>query len=384
MQANDGVAVPTEVGITYSEEQALLAQSAGELLAKRADIASVRRLLVTDAGYDAALYRELAALGWLGLSVPASYGGSDMPLSSLVSLAEPMGRHMFASPFLASTLAAQALVLSGSDAQKRTWLPRLVAGDAIGSVAITEPHGSYELEHVAATAVLTPAGLVLSGQKTFVLDAQSADFLVVAVRLKGELALILVPKAQLSADRIRRETLIDETRRSARVVFDGITVPHDSILDASTALSTLEHVQRAAWLLTAADMAGGAESVMQLTLDYLRTRKQFGKLIGSYQSLKHPMVDIMCAIEEGRSLLYHAATLFGGESSQSETALRMAKAHLGDTYAYAADRAIQFHGAIGFTYECHAQLFFRRAQFNQYAFGDAQHHRRHLARLLLP
>jgi alkylation response protein AidB-like acyl-CoA dehydrogenase len=306
-----------------------------------------------------------------------------MPFASLVSVAEAMGRHLFASPFLASTLAAQALLLSGSDEQKQAWLPKLITGDAIGSVAITEPDGSYELEHVTASATRTPGGLLLSGTKTFVLDARSADFLVVAVRIDGQLSLVVVPRALLSAERIRRETLVDETRRSARVVLDGITLPPAAVMDAGNASETLAHVQRASWLLTAADMAGGAESVMQLTLDYLRTRKQFGKLIGGYQSLKHPMVDIMCAIEEGRSLLYHAATSFDGDRLQSEVAQRMAKAQLGDAYAYAADRAIQFHGAIGFTYECHAQLFFRRAQFDQYAFGDAHHHRRCLARLLL-
>jgi acyl-CoA dehydrogenase len=371
-----------EHGIAYSEEQALLAQSARELLAKRADIAAVRRWMASESGYDAALYQEMAALGWLGLAVPASYGGSEMPVATLASLAEPMGAHVFASPFLATTLAAQALMRSGNKAQKQQWLPKLVSGAAIASVALSEPNGSYELEHITATATRTASGFTLTGTKTFVLDAQNADVVIVAVRLEGALALVLVPRAALSAERVRRETLIDETRRSARIMLDGVAVPADALLDAGDAAATLAHVQHAAWLLTAADMAGGAEGVMELTVEYLNTRKQFGKLIGSYQSLKHPMVDIMCAIEEGRSLLYHAATVL--EGAHSESALRMAKAQLGDTYAHAADRAIQFHGAIGFTYECHAQLYFRRAQFNQYAFGDALHHRRHLARLLLP
>jgi alkylation response protein AidB-like acyl-CoA dehydrogenase len=123
---------------------------------------------------------------------------------------------------------------------------------------------------------------------------------------------------------------------------------------------------------------------MQLTLDYLKTRTQFGKAIGGYQALKHPMVEIMCAIEHGRSLLYHAATGFERSGPEREIALRMAKAQLGETYAYAVDRAIQFHGAIGFTYECHAQLFFRRAQWAQCSFGDPAHHRRHLADLMWP
>jgi alkylation response protein AidB-like acyl-CoA dehydrogenase len=121
---------------------------------------------------------------------------------------------------------------------------------------------------------------------------------------------------------------------------------------------------------------------LQLTLEYLRTRIQFDRPIGAYQALKHPMVEIAIALEQGRSLLYRAATAATSSEPECELALRMAKAQLGDTFTHAADRAIQFHGAMGFTYECHAQLYFRRAQWLQYSFGDAAHHRRELAQLL--
>ena len=215
------------------------------------------------------------------------------------------------------------------------------------------------------------------------LDVQNADLVIVATRRAGQLALVLVEAAAL-AGRVRRETLIDETRRSGRIRLDGLTLSRDALLDGGDALAALQHVQRVGWLLIAADTAGGAEGVLQLTLEYLKTRKQFGKLIGGYQSLKHPMVEIMIAIEHGRSLLYHATSAFERGDAEREVALRMAKAQLGETYAYAADRSIQFHGAIGFTYECHAQLFFRRAQWAQASFGDPAHHRRHIADLLWP
>jgi alkylation response protein AidB-like acyl-CoA dehydrogenase len=215
------------------------------------------------------------------------------------------------------------------------------------------------------------------------LDAQHAAFVIVAARLRSELSLFLLPAAELQG-RLRTEVLVDETRRSARLDLSGLRVPSAALLDGAEASAALGHVLRLAWLLTAADMAGGAEGVLQLTLDYLRTRKQFGKAIGSYQALKHPMVEIMCAIEEGRSLLYRAATALENAAPDAEIALRMAKAQLGETYTHAADRSIQFHGAIGFTYECHAQLFLRRAQWLEHSFGDARHQRRHLADLLWP
>lgn len=369
--------------IEYSEEEGLLTQSANELLTERCDFASVRRLISSESGYDPELFRQMAELGWLGLAVPTAYGGAGLGVGALASLAEPMGRCLLGSPFVATTLASQALLSAGSEAQKQRFLPKLAQGDAIGSVALTEPRGSYELEQLEVRASATGQGIVLSGAKSLALDAQSSDFVIVSANMNGQPALLLV-EANLLAGRMRRETLIDETRRSARIELTGLELARDALLDGGDARAALHHVERVGWLLLAAEMAGGARGVLQLTVDYLKTRKQFGKLIGSYQALKHPMVEVLCALEQGRSLLYHAATVIDRPTEDRELALRMAKAQLGDTYCYAADRAIQFHGAIGFTYECHAQLFLRRAQWAQHTLGDSQHHRRHLAELLWP
>jgi alkylation response protein AidB-like acyl-CoA dehydrogenase len=138
-------------------------------------------------------------------------------------------------------------------------------------------------------------------------------------------------------------------------------------------------------LLTAAEATGSAASCLDTVVDYLKTRKQFGKLIGSYQALKHPTVDILTAMDSGRSFIYHAATLVSDAplDRDAEIACRMAKAHATETLLYAGDRAVQFHGGMGFTYECDAQLYIRRAQWSQQQFGDAQHHRKRLAALLL-
>ena len=369
--------------IAFSEEEGLLAYSAYELLGKRSDFASVRRWLESDSGYDEGLYREIAELGWLGVAVPAEYGGAGLPVSALTAVVEAMGKHLFASPFLASTLAAQALLAAGSEAQRQRWLPQLVAGTTIGSVAVHEAGGSWALDRFEAHAVRNGNRLQLSGEKTFALDAQHADFAICAVQLEQRPAFVLIERAAL-VGRMRREGLIDERRRSARLQLNGLELDAGALLDGGDVQAALDTVQRCAWLLLAAEMAGGAEGVLALTVDYLKTRVQFGRPIGSYQALKHPMVEIMCALEQGRSLLYHAATAFEGGGREREIALRMAKAQLGDTYARAVDRAVQFHGAIGFTYECHAQLFFRHAQWCQASFGDSLHHRRALADLLWP
>ncbi len=368
--------------IELSEEQGMLASSAGDFLQKHSSFEAVRKRLASDSGHDAALWKEMAALGWLGVALPEQHGGAGMPVGALVSLAEPMGRHLFASPFLATTLAGRMLAVGGSEAQQARWLPGIASGETIATVALTEPDGSWELGAPQLRAQRRGDGYALRGSKTFVLDAAVADLLLISAELEGAPAVFAVERAALPDGALRREVLIDEARRGYRLDVDDFEVGADSRLDRD-APAALDHAYRLGALLVAAEMVGGTEGVMDLTLEYLRTRVQFGRLIGSYQALKHPMVDIMVVQEQARSLLHHAATIFERDGGLAEVALRMAKAMAGDCYTHAADRAIQFHGGIGFTYECHAQLFFRRAQFCEYSFGDSRHHRRRLEPLLL-
>ena len=366
----------------FTDDHALLATTAHDLLARRSDFGAVRSRVQHALGFDPDLHRELCELGWLGLCIPSDLGGSGMPLSALPCLFEPMGQRLLAGPYLANTLASQALLIAASPSQQRAVVPPLATGAELASVALYESDGSYLLDTPGLSATPTPGGFELSGQKTSVLDAEAVQHVLVSARLGGELAWFWIPTAALRG-RISRERVIDETRRSFRLELSGLTLPATALLEGD-ARRALEHVQRVAWLVVAAEMAGGSEGVLALTVDYLRTRTQFGKTIGSYQALKHPMAEIMCALEEGRSLLYRAASAFAKHEPDAEIALRMAKAQLGESYAHAADRSIQFHGAIGFTYECHAQLFFRRAQWCEYSFGDPLHHRRHLAELMWP
>ncbi len=373
---------PRNAAIEWSEEHALLSNNASELLAKRWDFAAVRRNIAEPAGFDRGLHRELCELGWLGLCLPPELGGTGMPLSALPCIFEPMGRCLLAGPYLANTLASLTLLTAASPAQQRALVPPLASGAALATVAVFEPDGSWLLDEPAVVAEPTGGGFALTGVKTAVLDAHNVQHVLVSARLNGELAWLWLA-ADALRDRIQREVIVDETRRSARIDFTGLRVDAASMLEGD-ARAALGQLQRVAWLLFAADMAGGSEGVLQLTLDYLRTRTQFGKPIGSYQALKHPMVEIMCAIEDGRSLVYRAAAALARGEPDADTALRMAKAQLGDTYTHASDRSIQFHGAIGFTYECHAQLFFRRAQWAEHSFGDALHHRRRIADALWP
>jgi alkylation response protein AidB-like acyl-CoA dehydrogenase len=370
--------------ISFGEEQELVARSSLDFLRERSDFDAIREWMQSDEGFDRDLWREIAALGWQGMILPEEFGGSGLGAVELVAVVEAMGRQVFGSPFLANTLAAALLVESASQKQKSRWLPGLASGETIGSVAIGESSGAWDLDALTARASVDGANVRLAGEKWFCLDAQNADLILVTCILDGAPAVVAVERSQLPDGALLPERLVDETRRSARLRLDGVTVPGDAVLAAGNA-EALHRTQLLGALLVSAEMAGATQGVFDLTLDYLKTRVQFGRKIGSYQALKHPMVWIMVGIEHSRSLLYRAATQWdaGDGTPELETAVRMSKAQSGEACTHAVDRAIQFHGAFGFTWDCHAQLFFRRAQWAEYTFGDYAHHRRHLARLLL-
>ena len=212
------------------------------------------------------------------------------------------------------------------------------------------------------------------------LDAAQAKVVVASVMLDGVARLVLIQADQIPSGALAREVVIDETRRSYTFQLDGISVPQSQLLDGADFLA----LEQAAMLLLVAEMSGGLAGVLHVIIDYLTTRKQFDQYIGSYQSLKHPTVQILLSMEACRSHLYHAATLMAaGDAEAAEEAVRMAKAQGSEAFAFAGDRAVQFHGGFGFTYECDAQLYLRRALWCQYQFGDAAYHRELLAPLLL-
>ena len=365
--------------IGLSEEQAQLLEVAEAFCRDKSPIDKVRALIDDETGFDAALWQEIAELGWLGIGVPENYGGIGLGMGELVPLVEHMGRHLMNTPFMATVLATQALVRGGSEAQKVEYLPQLAAG-AAASLALCEDHADWNLENLTATASRENGKLVLSGKKYLVLHAASAAMVLASVALDGQPALVILPAAALGG-RMTREKIIDDTQRAYALDLDGLTLDEAHMLPMDMTADALEHIEQAASLLLAADMCGGAFACIDYTLDYLKTRKQFGKLIGSYQSLKHTMVDAHQAYEKARSHLYSAAHVFG-EQGEGEMAVHMAKAEAAEAFSFAADRAIQFHGGFGFTYDCDAQLYRRRAIMGCALHGDARYHRRKIAALM--
>jgi alkylation response protein AidB-like acyl-CoA dehydrogenase len=377
-----GIDMANKLAIEFSDEQTMLLETASAFCAEKSSSHQVRALLKSETGFDADVWQAMAELGWQGITVPEALGGSALGMAELITIVESMGRHLMATPLISTTLAQQALICAGSEQQKNDWLPRLADGSAIGTLALTEDHGDWDLTNIRCHVRKEHGRLHLSGTKTFVADAQVADIILVSASLDGSPALLLLDKSAFSESAISRETVIDETRRSYRLQLDGISLPESALLAKDKTNDCLKLLELAACLLLAAEMAGGIAGVLNLTLGYLNTRPQFGRLIGSNQALKHPMVDVLCGLEYTRSHLYHAACIFG-LTQEAEIAIRMAKAQAVETFAYAGDRSVQFHGGIGFTYECDAQLYLRRALWCQYQNGDAQYQRAHLASLLL-
>ncbi|MBT5722576.1 MAG: acyl-CoA dehydrogenase, partial [Gammaproteobacteria bacterium] len=249
-----------------------------------------------------------------------------------------------------------------------------------GAMALIETNGSWILDQIEAQAIASEDMFELSGTKCFVTDADAADFYIVSVNVEAKARLALVKREQIPEGNLHREIVIDETRRSYQLDLDGIMVPVDQLLEGSD----FQAIEFASLLLLSAEITGGLVGSIHTIVEYLNTRRAFDKVIGSYQALKHPTVKILLDLEASRSHLYHAATVLADDNAgEAEIALRMAKAHGSAAFAFAGDRAVQFHGGFGFTYECDAQLYLRRALWCQYQFGDEAYHRQLLEPILL-
>lgn len=366
--------------LDFSEEQAMLLDAA-RALSRDYGGAHARPCLESDQGYDSALWDQMVALGWPGLSLSESVGGAGLAIGAAVPVFEALGRGLLGTPLLATLLAGELLQRAAADVPVVQSVLRELASGSPASIAWLEGE-DWGAGDIACE--LTPGG-VLHGSKRQVLDAAAAEWLVVVAQQAGEPVLSLLPAASVPRSARGEHQLVDLSRRAQHVCLDGLVVPPEYQLRGPAVRAALRDLPLLAALLLAAEATGSAAACLDATVAYLRTRKQFGKLIGSYQALKHPCVALLIAVDNSRSLIYHAASLVGPGAldSNAEFACRMAKAEAGDSLLEAGDRAVQFHGAMGFTWECDAQRYLRRALWSQGMFGDSRHHRRRLAALLL-
>ncbi|HYM32988.1 MAG TPA: acyl-CoA dehydrogenase family protein [Candidatus Cybelea sp.] len=370
----------TELDITFGDEQALILETAQNFARQNSSPLGVRKLFGSDLGYDQAVWRQMAELGWTGLVVPEAQGGSGLGAGDAVSIVEAFGRHLLASPLVPALLAARALAECANQHEGAAQCLTKIAAGSIATVALSEPGQGWNLRQPSCKAERSGGGrIALSGRKCHVPFASVADAIVTTVTFEGSPQLLLLSRSDIPPGALRREICVDESQRVFRVSLDGLTVDARGMLPARE--SGIEALIRDATLLLTAEMCGGIAGALDTTLEYLKTRKQFGRLIGSYQALKHPVVDIYTHYELLRSLLYGAATAAGGDKAWRLT--QMAKAKASDLFVHAGDRAVQFHGGFGFTHDCDAGLYLRRAMWAQSQLGDGAFHRCSLADQLL-
>ncbi len=365
--------------LTFTEEQAMLLETSREFCRQKSTIANVRGQLDTILGYDRDVWHEMVELGWLGIAIPERFSGSGLGVGGLVPLIENMGRAMLGTPLVSTVLAAQLLVRSGTNAYSESVLQRIIEGSP-ATIAFLE-NSDWGDKNVRCEI---QGDLIIQGTKDFVSDAIAAQMFILPVMKNDKLVLALVDRQQLSENAIVPHVLIDQTKRSARIDFSGVEVISSQIIESDKVIKALGDVRIVGALLTAAEQAGSSAACLNTIVDYLTTRKQFDNFIGSYQALKHPTVDMLTMLDSSRSFIYHAATIISDMSIDRDMkiACHMAKAQATDAFTYTADRAVQFHGAMGFTYDCDAQLYLRRAQWSQQQFGDAAFHRSLLASII--
>jgi len=364
------------VDLAFTEEQDMLRDAVRGLCADAAD--SVRALEDDPKGYDEAFWQGLAAMGLTGLMTPEVLGGSGMGLLDAVVVYEELGRSLVPSPHLASSVVAGGvLATAGSDAQRADWLPAMAAGEAVLSVAWLEPNNSSGPSGVQMAAVPDGDGFVLSGPKRHVPYASSADRLVVLARTGAAeggaeaVDLFLVDPTGEGVTLTLQPTVAGDTQY--RVDLDRVRVEAtDRIGPAGTGWATWSTVMADAIVLVAAQAVGAAEATHALTTEYAKERHQFDKPIGAFQSISHYLADGITAID-GARVLVHRAAWSRDEGRDVSMLAPMAKLFATQTCRDVTGVAIQVHGGMGFTVECDAQLYFRRAKSWQLNWFDDDH-----------
>ena len=336
---------------------------------------------------EVAVWKEMADLGWTGIPFAESLGGAELGMAEMAVVLEALGRNLAPEPFLSSILlGGQALAQAGDDAQQQKWLPGVISGDTILTLATQEPGNRFDLCRLATTAKADGDGFVISGEKIQVLDGHAADAIVVPARTSGTgndpagITLFLVPKdaAGLSTE---RQTRLDH-RGAAIVRLDGVKVGPDAVLGAvDGGGGVLERVVDVATIGLCAEMLGGMLEAFEQTVQYMKDRQQFGVPIGSFQALKHRAADGFVDVELAKSVVMAAARAYDEGSDELPKLVSLAKATLSDAYVRVANEGVQIFGGVGMTDEYDIGFYLKRARAAELSFGDAAHHRARWAAL---
>jgi len=377
--------------LVLSEEQELLRQTVREFVAGRSSLKRIRGLrdAADGVGFSRELWTEMAQLGWVGIVLPVEHGGVGLGYLELMVVMEELGRGLMPEPMLGTVLlGAGTLLLGGSEAQQAAHLPAVAAGERLLTVAYQERASRHDLHHVETRAEPAAAGWTLRGEKTQVLDASAADHLIVSARTGGGahdadgITLFLVPRGAAGMT-VEAQSRLDG-RAVGLVRLDGVRVGRDDVVgDVGAGGALLARVVDRAAIALGAEMLGSMTAAFEMTLEYLKTRVQFGVPIGSFQALKHRAARLFVELELTRSAVMHAHRTLdeGRDDAAVARAASIAKARCSDAGMLVAHEAVQMHGGIGMTDEHDIGFFLKRARAAEMTFGDGAFHRDRLGRL---
>jgi alkylation response protein AidB-like acyl-CoA dehydrogenase len=372
----------------FSEEQEMLRQSARQFLETECAMTYVRKMMEDDRGYAEDQWKKMAELGWLGLIIPEEFGGSSLNMVDLIVVLEEMGRVVMPGPFYATViLGATSLILGGTKAQQQQYLPKIADGSLKATLAQVEESGRWDAPGIMMPATKTASGFDLSGTKLFVHDAHNADLLIVPARTSGKgekgITLFLVD-AKAPGVKVTLLKTMDQTRKLCEVNFDKVVVGKDAVLGkVGAGWSMLDRVVDRAKVAMCGEMCGGAQKVLEMSVEYAKVREQFGRPIGSFQAIQHKCANMMVQVESSKSATYYAAWAVANDVPEAHLAACMAKAYCSDAYRMVSGEGIQIHGGIGFTWEHDMHIYFKRAKGSEVTFGDATWNRELVAQVVL-
>jgi alkylation response protein AidB-like acyl-CoA dehydrogenase len=367
----------------FGEDEVLLRDSVRKFLHDHCSADKLHRLVAGDYRndrpieciWDESLWQQCVDLGWASVCVPEANGGAGMPVVASVGVAEEIGRAGFPSPLLSMYNATFVLKQCTSSAAEDALSD--IAGGSTITLAITNQQGSWEGQD---TDVQINENRKLNGTAWFVQDARKCDRFLVSARNDTGLGLYVVD-ADASGLTIIPDAIVDLTRDQAHLNFHDVEAIE--VAEAGSGDLAIKGALPAILCIVSADMVGAGEWLLQTTVEYAKTRIQFDRPIGFFQAIKHPLVDVMSRIDNAKSLTYSAACAIDHEPDRAELLARMAKAEASDMAVFAASRAVQSHGGIGFTWDAFIHLFFKRQMHNQVMFGDAEYQRNRLAELII-
>ncbi len=364
----------------FSSDQQLLKNAARSFLDEHAKPATVRLLWDDPRGESESLWKDMAQLGWLGLSLDETYGGAGLAMVESAIVLDEIGRAALPTPYWPTVLAATAIAQAGTDAQKKRWLPAVATGDARATVAFLDTDLDWSPDATATRAEKSSDGWRLSGAKRWVAWAHVANVLLVPARTAEGLTLFLVDPAAAGLALAPVQGM-DFGTRWVHVTLDNVRAT-EALGAPGTAAPLLESLIRRGAVGAAAEMLGAARRCLDMAVGYAKVREQFGQPIGSFQAIRHKCSEMLLEVENAHSAVYYAAWALDASADDAEIAASVAKAYVSDASRKVCGEAIQVHGGIGFTWEYDLHLYFKRAKALETMYGDADYHREMITRLI--